>query len=130
MVIYNASSCPNCRGNLKYYDSVSRIVRTRGRVTDNVRIRRFRCIDCNKLHREIPEDIYPYKQYEAEIIRGVLEGFITSSTYGFEDYPCELTMKRWRRKRKYFDIPGQMVLNFDMDISSEFIFTPELHSSL
>ena len=121
MVMCNASSCPNCRGVLKYYDSVPRVVRTRGRASEYVKIRRFRCIDCNKLHREIPDGIYPYKQYEAEVIRGVLEGFITSSTYGFEDYPCELTMKRWKTKRKYFDIPGQMSLNFDMELSSDFL---------
>ena len=122
MVDFNATVCPNCRGYLKYYDRVPRVVRTRGRVTGSIQLRRFRCIDCNKLHREIPNDIYPYKQYEAEIIKGVIEGFITSSTYGFEDYPCELTMKRWQRKRRSFDIPGQMSLDFDMEIGSAFIF--------
>lgn len=38
----------------------------------------------------------PYKQYEAEVIIGVLEGFITCETIGFEDYPCEMTMVRWQ----------------------------------
>lgn len=37
----------------------------------------------------------PYKQYEAEVIIGVLEGLITCETLGFEDYPCEMTMSRW-----------------------------------
>ena len=27
---------------------------------------------------------------------GVLEGLITCETLGFEDYPCEMTMIRWR----------------------------------
>lgn len=40
--------------------------------------------------------IYPYKQYESEIIDGVIEGLITCDTVGFEDYPCELTMIRWK----------------------------------
>lgn len=38
---------------------------------------------------------FPYKQYEAELISGVLEGLITVETLDFEDYPCESTMKRW-----------------------------------
>ena len=37
----------------------------------------------------------PYKQYEAEVIIGVLEGLITCETLGFEDFPCEMTMLRW-----------------------------------
>ena len=42
------------------------------------------------------DDIDPYKQYEAEVIIGGLEGFITCETIGFEDYPCEMTMVRWQ----------------------------------
>ena len=122
MVSLDSMVCPNCGHDLKYYDSVSRIVRTRGRITDRVRIRRFKCSNCNKIHREIPDDIYPYKQYESEIIRGVLEGYITSDTYGYEDYPCAMTMNRWRSKRKQIVIPGQLSLVFDMEASSEFIF--------
>ena len=30
------------------------------------------------------------------IIIGVIEGLITCETFGFEDYPCEMTMIRWR----------------------------------
>ncbi|MEQ2698093.1 DUF6431 domain-containing protein, partial [Hungatella hathewayi] len=51
-------------------------------------------------HRELPDYIFPYKQYEAEVIRGVLEGFITCETYGYEDYPCEMTMVRWRNSQE------------------------------
>ena len=127
MVGFDISICPNCRGNLKYYDSVPRVRRTRGRTTDNVRIRRFRCLDCRKIHREIPDDICPYKQYESEIIQGVIDGFITSTTYGFEDYPCEMTMRRWRQCTY-----EQLHLNqfFDMETCSEFIFAPKLHTPL
>lgn len=127
MVGLDILTCPNCRGSLKYYDSVPRLVRTRGRATDEVKIRRFRCTNCRKIHREIPDDICPYKQYETEIIRGVLDGFITSSTYGFEDYPCEMTMRRWKTCTY-----EQLHLNqfFDMETGSDFIFTPELHLPL
>lgn len=99
MVAQDESKCPDCGGQLKYYDSVSRIVRTKRRHTTWVKVRRLRCNKCRRLHRELPESICPYKQYEAEIIRGVLEGLITCETIGYEDYPCEMTMTRWTASR-------------------------------
>ena len=91
--------CPNCGHTLHYYDQVRRIVRTKGRQTRYVNLRRFKCPVCKKIHREIPDYIYPYKQYEAEIINGVRDGFITCETLGYEDYPCEMTMLRWKSSR-------------------------------
>lgn len=88
--------CPDCGGNLRYYDKVTRVVRTKRRQTDWVELRRMRCDRCGKVHREIPDYILPYKQYEADLIQGVMEGLITTDTYGYEDYPCEITMIRWR----------------------------------
>lgn len=96
MVSYATTDCPCCGGHLKYYDSLQRIVRTKYRKTTWVKIRRLYCEACGAIHRELPEFIFPYKQYEADIIRGVLEGFITPDTIGFEDYPCEMTMLRWK----------------------------------
>ena len=89
-------TCVKCGGKLKYYDSVPRIVRTKGRKTVWIRVHRLKCLRCGKLHRELPDFLVPYRQYEIEIIKGVVEGFITCETYGFEDYPCEMTMRRWR----------------------------------
>lgn len=99
MVTNNESTCPHCGGQLKYYDSVKRIVRTKARATKRVRIRRLRCSKCGSVHRELPDFIFPYKQYEAEVIIGVIEGFITFETLGFEDYPCEITMIRWQSQK-------------------------------
>jgi rubredoxin len=95
MITNDKLTCPNCGGDLKYYDKVQRIVRTKGRNSKWIEMRRFRCVDCGHVHRELPDYIFPYKQYEVEIIRGVLEGFIFSYTIGYEDYPCEMTMIRW-----------------------------------
>lgn len=95
MVAVDVSICPRCGGSLKYYDQVQRLVRTKGRKTWTIPMRRLRCMDCGALHRELPELVFPYKQYEAEVIIGVLEGLITCETIGFEDYPCEMTMMRW-----------------------------------
>lgn len=98
MVISNVSTCPECGGTLKYYDYVKRIVRTRGGVSWRIKVKRFKCVDCNRLRRVLPDAIFPYKHYEAEIIKGVINGDITPDTLGFEDYPCEMTMLRWTRK--------------------------------
>lgn len=95
MVMQDQSTCPKCGGELKYYDSVLRLVRTKGRETVRVPMRRFRCAKCGAVHRELSGLLFPYKQYEAEIILGVLDGIITCETLGFEDFPCEMTMLRW-----------------------------------
>ena len=95
MITEQETVCPKCGRKLKYYDSVKRIVRTKMRRTVWIRIKRFRCKACGTIHRMIPKIIFPYKQYESEIIIGVTEGLITSDTLGYEDYPCEITMKRW-----------------------------------
>lgn len=100
MISVNVSKCPSCGRKLKYYDKVRRMVRTKGRVARYVLIRRMRCSGCGKIHRELPTYIFPYKQYEAELISGVLEGFITPETIGYEDYPCEMTMNRWKESQE------------------------------
>lgn len=105
MVCYNESVCPSCGGELSYYDNVLRRVKVKKGVKKEFKMRRFRCSKCNKIHRELTNNIIPYKQYDREIIKGVLNGFITPSTIGFEDYPTELTMKRWIDKfSTYFDV--------------------------
>lgn len=90
------SICHDCGIKLKRYDKVSRIVRTKGGNFSWIEIERFRCPNCGQIRRKLPDYIFPYKQYDADLIRGVLEGFITCETYGYEDYPSEITMKRWR----------------------------------
>ena len=98
MVTVNETVCPCCGGDLKYYDRVLRIVRTKGRKTKYIEICRLQCVSCSKVHREIPDFLLPYKRYEKELVKGVVEGTITSDTIGYEDYPCEVTMERWRTR--------------------------------
>lgn len=90
--------CQKCGGVLKRYDSVKRQIRKKGNEKGYIRIERFKCTKCNHVYRVLPDVVYPYKQYESEIIDGVREGIITSETLGFEDYPCEATMKRWLKE--------------------------------
>ena len=99
MISSNEALCPSCGDKLAYYDSAKRIVRTKARQTRCIKIRRMRCCGCGILHRELPDSLLPYKQYEAELIRGVLEGLISSDTLGYEDYPCEATMIHWRSQK-------------------------------
>lgn len=99
MVFENELVCPDCGEVLKHYDSVRRIIRTKRRSSKWVTVRRLQCPACGKLHRELPNDILPYKQYETEVIKGVLEDLITSETLGYEDYPCEVTMIRWKTQK-------------------------------
>lgn len=95
MVKVGTSNCPKCDSELRYYDRVKRIVRTKNGVKKYVYVRRLKCVNCKSVHREIPEFIFPYKHYESDIIEGVLDGFITIYTIGFEERPCEETMQRW-----------------------------------
>lgn len=96
--LIKGTTCSKCGGDIKYYDKVLRIVRTKNRKARWIKVERFKCLKCGGVHRRLPENIFPYKQYEAEIIRGVLEGFITPETLGYEDYPCEMTMARWKTR--------------------------------
>lgn len=98
MVAEGVRICPKCGGELVYYDRVKRIVVGKERLRTFIFLNRYFCIECRSYHREIPRVVFPYKHYEAEIITGVLDGFIFSDTLGFEDYPCELTMTRWRAR--------------------------------
>lgn len=88
--------CIDCNGIVKYYDRTKRLIKTRGGKRHFIFIQRFKCNDCGRIHRVLPDYILPYKHYESEIIFGVLDGLINSDTYGYEDYPCEMTMNRWR----------------------------------
>lgn len=98
MISSNDTGCPNCGGKLKHYDNVQRMVQTKGGCAKWIKIKRFRCKECGKVHRLIPDYVLPYKHYESEIIRGVVEGYISPDTYGYEDYPCEVTMNRWKKQ--------------------------------
>lgn len=96
MISDNESKCPKCNGELKYYDSVKRLVRTKYGMKNTTNIERVRCLKYGSVHRVLPNYLFPYKQYESDIIIGVCEGYITCETLGFEDNPCEITMIRWK----------------------------------
>lgn len=100
MIEFGALSCPDCDGDLRYYDSVRRKLKSKEGREDWINIRRVRCVNCGKVHRELPDNVQPYVQYEKDVIEGVLEHLITPETKGFEDYPCVQTMVRWVKRWK------------------------------
>lgn len=96
-----------CKGgckNLKHYDYRLRKVIRKGDVVESIKIERRRCRDCGCYTTIYPDDILPYKQYDKDIYEGVVEGFITPDTYGFEEYPSERTMQRWIKEHKDDDM--------------------------
>lgn len=97
MVTESDTLCPICQAKLIFFDRAKRIVRTKRRKTYWVTIDRMKCTQCGMIHRALPDYILPFKQYEAELVIGVVEGLITPNTLGYEDYPCETTMNAWRR---------------------------------
>lgn len=87
--------CEKCGGEMKYRDRVKRYVRTAFGKRYVIFVPRYTCPRCGTVRREIPEMLLPYRHYEKRIIFGVVDGTITVCSDGFEDYPCEMTMKRW-----------------------------------
>lgn len=88
--------CEKCGEEMKYRDKVKRWVRTGDGERYQIDIPRYRCARCGTIRRDLPEGLLRFKQYEADVISGVINGSITVFTEGFEDYPCEMTMKRWK----------------------------------
>lgn len=95
MVEVGEEVCPDCGQLLKYYDHVDRIIKTKYGKKEKLQIRRLKCNYCKSIHREITDEVIPYKHYEKEIIQGFVEGLLTSDILEFEDYPCDLTVRSW-----------------------------------
>ena len=95
MIRKGVTKCPLCYGDLKYYDRVKRLTKKEYGMKNYVNIRRFKCSKCKRIHRELPRYILPYRQYTSDIILDVLNGLISSDMIKYEDFPNEMTMKRW-----------------------------------
>lgn len=100
MITKNSSICSYCGAEVKYYDTVKRIKKEKYGIKKHIYVQRFKCLECGMIHRQLPANLYPYKHYDSEIINGVIENLITPETLGYEDYPCEITMKRWISQHK------------------------------
>lgn len=81
---------------MKHRDYTNRIIRVAGGLKNYIQIERFICPMCGVIKRDLPNTVLPYKQYSKAIIFGVINGRITTDTIGYEDYPCYVTMERWK----------------------------------
>lgn len=100
MVYEGELFCPVCGGALKLYDHVMRMIKIQKGVKTYIYIRRLRCTKCGRVHRELPEHIIPHIHYDKAIVNGVLNGWISPDDLEYEDYPCEMTMIRWKERDK------------------------------
>ena len=87
--------CPICGKKMKHRDYVKRIVKYQMGVHVWIDVEREYCVTCRVYRRILPKYLIVFKHYRREIIFGVAIGHITANDECFEDYPCEMTMKRW-----------------------------------
>lgn len=84
-------ACPCCSGSLKAIGSRKRgCINSLGEKTI-LRIRRLRCIDCERIHHELPDMLVPYKRHVRESIEAVITGEAEISVIADES-----TLKRWQ----------------------------------
>ena len=98
MVKEAESMYPICGGQLKYYDRTRRKVKVGNGNNKSEEVFRRICIVCGHTHRVVPDDLFPYKQYAETIILGFLAGSMSSYNLDYEDYPCEGTIKNWKKE--------------------------------
>lgn len=116
--------CPCCGGNLSVIGSrVRKSIKGSGEVTQLV-IRRLRCVDCKRIHHELPDLLVPYKRYDAESIEHV----INEST-SLDIAADESTLHRWRSWFLAWALYAQgclqsIAIRFDLSVGNP-SFTPQ-----
>lgn len=90
--------CERCGGIMKRYDRVKRVIRVGDEGKKTIFVERYRCTVCGHMKRALPDGVVRFKQYTADVIQEVRNGSITPETIGYEDFPCEETMKRWKKR--------------------------------
>lgn len=92
--------CPVCGGAVRHRDYVRRIVRNGGPEKKWIVVERFECCECRLVRRYLPEYLLPFKHYRKDIIEGFVFGWLTTDDLLYEDYPCDMTIKRWVQSHK------------------------------
>ena len=93
---HEVAVCPQCQSMLKHRDCRQRVMQREGGDKTWIQINRLYCGKCRRLHTELPDCLVPFKHYASEIIEGVLDDVVTSDDEDSEDYPCDMTMSRWK----------------------------------
>ena len=120
--------CPDCGCPLRLRDHRKRIWRREGGKKDWLLLGRYRCDHCNRLHIGLPEFLAEYKHYDNRTMETVIDENV-GEDLSYEDYPCEMTMKRWLDwfKRNRTAIEGQIrsaAMRF-LDLTEEFLRSME-----
>ena len=84
--------CPCCSGQLKVIGSRQRKRINASGEKVNLIIRRLRCIECNRIHHELPDMLVPYKLHVSESIEAVVSNDSELSVISDES-----TLNRWRK---------------------------------
>ena len=132
------SYCPVCGEPLSYRDSCERIMRLEGGGRRRFLIRRLKCSNCGKLHRELPDCLVPYKHYASEVISGVLDGIISpddkdtvwwDSPRNFWDPGCRCSIScevhsrnGWKHCSGFFIIPEVFLSPFNIPVLHRLCF--------
>lgn len=90
--------CSLCGQPLRSYGHVKRIIRGEYGEVNYIKIRRYRCYACKKVHRELPDNLMMHKQYDSQIIVDFLDELVSTDDLPYENYPCEVTVKRWKNE--------------------------------
>jgi len=86
-----AVPCPCCGERLVVIGSRQRKLATAGGEKRVLIVRRLRCMQCRKIHHELPDCIVPYKRYESECVEQVVAE-PSSSSVAADD----ATLRRWK----------------------------------
>lgn len=85
-------NCPDCGGEVKYYDTVNRRVLKEGREAYYISVPRYRCKTCHKIHR-VSDEIVPFKHYAKSVIE-------KTKMREYDIYPSEMTRWRWSQEKQ------------------------------
>ena len=85
------NSCPCCNGSLKVIGSRIRSCINGAGEKVLLVIRRLSCLQCSRIHHELPDILVPYKRHVRESIEVVVTGDSDLSVIAEES-----TLKRWK----------------------------------
>ncbi len=83
--------CPSCNALMSHRDSRKRLVKTSDGNTYVFSLRRLQCLQCRRMHLEIPDFIQPHKHYDRKTIESVIAG---NCDYCAAD---DSTIRRWKK---------------------------------
>lgn len=82
---------------MAHRDYVKRILKIPGGEKSEIVLERLYCKTCKIYRRILPDYISRFKHYDNRVIANVQRGEVDEWDLDYEDYPCEMTMKRWKR---------------------------------